>query len=202
MKFLGPLFVIFCMHEWYFRGRLSLFLFREFTRVIVLIDIACLKIVQTIKPPPYVLQGQCDKRGSCCKQIVSDPPKRIKTSPRAERMYLAFHALFHHFTLVARGESGEYIFKCGHLKTDGRCGIYRYRPFICRNYPVRHFFRPPALLAGCGYKIVPRALAKTRYAHRLPILNPIPAVHHPTPDKTGRASFEERLDDYHRVDID
>lgn len=177
-------------------------IFREFVRAIILIDLFCLKIVQKIIKPRYELHGECHKRGVCCQQILGDPPRWIKQT-RLLQLFAVYHKVFHNFTAVARGPNDEVIFSCGHLQSDGRCGIYRYRPRLCRNYPVLPFFEAPKLMPGCGYIVVPRGIAlaaKTGGRASLRILNATPAVHHPTPDRNGRRPGQESHDDYHLVD--
>jgi len=44
------------------------------------------------------------------------------------------------------------IFGCKTVLADGTCGDYKWRPNICRNYPIVDFFDEPALFDTCGYK--------------------------------------------------
>jgi hypothetical protein len=96
-------------------------------------------------------------------------------------VFLAWHRLAHNFHLAGRGPNGQVILACGHLRADGRCGIYRWRPLLCRNYPAVPFFDPPPLLPGCGFHAVPRVVVQMKDRPSLPIVNPQVAVHHPSP---------------------
>ena len=181
------------------RGAVMRFVWREIIRLFIVFDLAMMRLVQRVLKPRFEVRGSCDKRGVCCTQIVGNPPRFVRHSPRLINLFAAFHQVMHNFHVVARGPDGELIFRCGYLKTDGRCGIYRYRPLICRNYPVLPFFEPPRLLPGCGYKVVPRVVGRLRGRASLRIINPMVAVHHPTPPRRPPGADEEP-GDYHWVD--
>ena len=183
------------------RFRLTRLLWRELARLVILFDLACMRLVQRLYPPRFVLRGGCHQRGACCKQILADPPRFIKNT-RLVQLFATYHLVFHRFRTVARGPNGELVFSCGHLQTDGRCGIYRHRPRICRNYPVLPYFKAPQLLPGCGYVVVPRVVDAMQRPKSLPILNPIPAIHHPTPLPRAKDELGERFEDYELVDVD
>jgi hypothetical protein len=85
---------------------------------------------------------------------------------------------------------------CGHLRTDGRCGIYRHRPFLCRNFPVRPLFDEPSVLPGCSYAVAPRPVLEMRARPSLRIVNPGVTVHHPTRTHKG----EDERDDFEWVE--
>ena len=175
------------------------FLWLEFTRLFILLELAAFRLVRLVYPSRYVLKGRCGLRGACCKYILGDPPRFIKDS-RLLDVYAFYHRLFHRFTPVAKGPNGEIIFSCGHLGPDNRCGIYRYRPLLCRNYPVIPIFEPPRVLPGCGYRVAPRVVAAMHKNPRLPILNPEVAVHHPTPGEKWQGP--EPAENFHLVAID
>lgn len=182
----------------YLRNRLLRGLWRELLRGFTLLDLACARLVQRCVRPRYVLRGRCQKRGLCCQNIVAQPPRLIRRRPRLLQLFAHFHRVMHNFHVVARTDDGGLIFSCGHLKTDGRCGIYRYRPRICRDYPVLPFFGPPQLLPGCGYRVAPRVVAAMRAPASLAIVNPHTAVHHPGPP-AGRGAAHELPEDFHPV---
>ena len=171
-----------------------LWLWREITRFFIVFELLCFKAVQKVIRPRFVLQGQCQKRGECCKRIVALPPRLLQKQP-FNRWFIAFHRLTHNFHQVGTGPEGAIIFSCHHLKTDGRCGIYAYRPLICRTYPVVPFFGTPHLLPGCGYSIAPREVAVMQKRSSLTILNANVSVHHPTPE-----GDPELAENFHLVD--
>lgn len=174
-----PLTMGFLVAEIASRFSLSRLCVREFLRAFVLLDLQSIKLLQRIVKPRYELRGACQQRGACCTQIVGNPPSFMRRRPKALAWFAWFHRVVHNFNVVGRGDGGELIFKCGYLKQDGGCGIYRWRPRLCRVYPLLPFFAPPKILPGCGYRTVVRGL---RAHPRLPILGGgHVGVHHPTP---------------------
>ena len=180
------------------RNRLLGCLWQECVRAVILLDLGCMRLVQCVIRPRYVLRGRCQKRGLCCRNIVALPPAPMRRRPALMRLFAQFHRLMHNFRVVARTDDGGLIFACGHLRSDGRCGIYRYRPRLCRNYPVLPFFGPPMLLPGCGYRVAPRVVDRMRPPSSLGIVNAHTEVHHPSPpDGAGRA--HEAPEHFHQV---
>ncbi len=154
-------------------------LFSLVTRVFIFVELGAMRLLRIVAPPRYEVLGSCHKCGECCKQIVGNPPRFVKNS-RLLDLFAAYHKVMHNFEAVARGPNDEVIFSCGHLLPSGRCGIYKRRPFICRNYPLRPYFEAPPILPYCGYQMAPRRVAKMKRRRTLPILNPGVTVHHPT----------------------
>jgi hypothetical protein len=163
--------------------------------VFINLELAALKVIHSIMRPEFVLQGDCMRCGACCEHIVGDPPRFIKHT-KLLPIYLAYHRFAHRFTATHRGPNGEVIFSCGHLQHDGRCGIYRFRPLICRNYPVIPYYNVPGLLPDCTYTVAPRVVAQMKSRPSLPILNAQVMVHHPTRIEPGPSAHE----DFHLVD--
>jgi len=192
------LLIAFLVTEIVSRFWLTKTVWREMTRFFIVMEVAAFKLVQKIYPPKYVLTGECYKRGDCCKAIVGDPPKAVKKNDYLRGLFVGYHAVMHNFHQVARGDNDEIIFACGHLGDDGRCSIYRYRPLLCRNYPVMPFFERPRILPGCGFGTARRVVSKMKPRTSLPILNPVVAVHHPT--RLGGRHRQEHLDDFERID--
>jgi len=60
----------------------------------------------------------------------------------------------YHFTATREDRASQVVvFSCGYLKGDV-CGIYRWRPVMCRRYPQPRYFGKPTFLPGCGYQSV------------------------------------------------
>lgn len=173
----------------------TLRLYRSTAWVFINLELAALKLIQAIVRPEFVVQGECHRCGACCEHIVGDPPRFIKNTGLLA-IYLAWHRLAHRFTPTHRGPNAEIIFSCGHLQNDGRCGIYRFRPLICRNYPVVPYYSAPGLLPDCTYSVAPRVVSKMQSRPGLPFINPTVMVHHPTRLEPGPSSH----DDFHLVD--
>lgn len=182
------------------RFAISRRILRELRLVLIWLQLAALKLARLVVRPNYVLLGECQMTGLCCKQIVGDPPNFVKQGARWSRLFTAYHKTLHNFDVVARGPNDEFIFKCGHLQPDGRCGIYRTRPLFCRAYPAVPFWGKPQLLPGCTYKVAHRNASNMKQRASLPILNGEVAVHHPTPPATElgveRHEFYEFFDPY------
>lgn len=157
------------------------FLGALFTVSLIHAELAAVALVRRIHPPKHVVLGDCVQCGDCCKSILSNPPKFLK-SGRGLRVFIAFHRVLHNFSAVARGPNGEIFFSCGHLRADNRCGIYWRRPLFCRTYPVLPYYDAPKLLPQCSYRVASRVVSEMKPRSSLPILNPTVAVYHPTPD--------------------
>ncbi|MEZ4272773.1 MAG: YkgJ family cysteine cluster protein [Myxococcota bacterium] len=184
--------------EWFTRGAMTRRVWREVARFFILMELWALQLVRWVYPPKYVITGQCHKRGTCCTAIVGDPPRLIKRRPRLLALFAAYHRTFHNFEVVARGPNEELIFACGHLQSDGRCGIYKYRPLLCRNYPILPFFEPPRPIPGCGYGVAARVASTMQKRSSLPIVNPQVIIHHPT--RSGGPHRMDQAEDYEWID--
>jgi len=187
------------IHEIVRQGALTRFLLKEFVRLFVVMELLALRLVRAIYPPRHVVTGGCQRRGVCCTMILLDAPRVVKDRPWLLGVFVAYHRIFHNFYVVGRGDNDEVIFRCDHLADNNSCGIYRYRPFICRNYPVVFWFDPPRPLPGCGYGVAHRSSAGRKPRASLPILYGHVAVHHPT--RLGGRDRPEEPDDYVLVDL-
>lgn len=155
------------------------------------IDLGAQWLVRTIVKPKHVLLGSCQRCGACCRSLVGDPPRIVKKNNTLLRTFIAYHRVTHRFEAYARGPNGEVLFRCGHLQPDNTCGIYWRRPLICRTYPVVPFMEAPKLLPDCSYRIAARPVAEMKSRPSLRILNPVVAVHHPTPQHDGESLPED-----------
>jgi len=167
------------------RGAVTRFVWHLAARAVAALDLASME-----------LRGSCHKCGECCRQIVGDPPRFVKDTMLL-RLFVAYHRAMHRFEVTGRGPDGEVVFACAHVRQDGRCGIYRRRPLLCRNFPTRPFFEPPGILPGCGFAMAPRLVAEMRRRPSLPVVNPGVTVHHPSRERRGLDQREdfEWLDD-------
>lgn len=180
------------------RGRLTRMAWHALASLSAWLELAALALVRLVQRPRYVLLGDCHKCSACCRAIAGDPPGFVKRSPFLLRVFIAYHRAAHGFEAYARGPDGEVVFRCGHLRIDGSCGIYWRRPFICRNYPLRPLYEAPRLLPDCSYRVAHRGVAHARRRPALRILNEHVAVHHPTPDRPSELGLPEH---YELVDL-
>jgi|GEM_PF-848637 len=80
--------------------------------------------------------SDCIACGSaCCQYIVVDLPNE----PRSERRFeeILWYLLNPHTKILKEGRQWSLLVtgRCRMLAADGRCRIYRNRPFICADYP-------------------------------------------------------------------
>lgn len=168
-------------------------LLQEVLRAFVVLDLGVQAAVRRIFPPRYELLGACQRRGACCTQIVAEPPRALLRRPRLLRAFIGLHRVLHNFHVVGRGPQGQLLFRCGFLQPGGRCGIYRFRPRLCRTYPVLPFFAPPKVLPGCGYRIKRRGLS----GHAgLPVVDAHVGVLHETPPTRPHDGALEHPEDF------
>jgi Fe-S-cluster containining protein len=101
----------------------------------------------------WILEGKCKQCGICCKAIGLKISKRQLSSKFFTNLAIKWICwLFDFILLEIDREHGYLIFTCKHLRSDGKCGNYFWRPSICRNYPLIDYFEKPVLLPNCGFK--------------------------------------------------
>ena len=98
----------------------------------------------------YKIEGKCIKCGKCCKQIRS---KGMQNEKDLKIMQFIF-PWYKNFYVLRTDENGEVILCCKKLKENGECGIYKFRPFLCRNYPKKNISFNAQMPDGCGYKVI------------------------------------------------
>jgi len=185
----------FILHECVTLGRITRWLMRFPYVFFIYLELGAIAAVRKAVQPRFVLMGDCHQCGDCCRSILGVPPGFVRKT-RLINAYLWYHRVAHRFSPVGVGPNDEILFECGHLQSDGRCGIYWHRPFLCRNYPLLPLYQTPALLPSCSFQIAPRVVAQMRPHPRLPVLNSQVAVHHPTSHRSGLPEAE----DFHHVD--
>ena len=166
---------------------------QEVLRAFVVLDLGTQSLMRRIFPPRYELLGACQRRGACCTQIVAEPPRSLLRRPKLLAAFVGLHRLLHNFHVVGRGPQGQVLFRCGFLQPGGRCGIYRFRPRLCRTYPVLPFFAPPKVLPGCGYRVRRRGLVGSA---RLPVVDAHVGVLHETPPTRPDDQALEHAEDF------
>lgn len=102
-----------------------------------------------VQKPKYKIEGKCIQCGKCCSQIRA---KGMKNEKDLKIMQFLFPWYKNFYILKIIDE--EVILGCKNLLKNGKCKIYNFRPFVCRNYPAKKLHKEAALLESCGYKIV------------------------------------------------
>ena len=109
-------------------------------------------IYQAKLAPKYKIGGQCKRRGICCNKIaVLLAPKYAHWHWLKKCTILYYEFVYNFKFRFFEPEHSVLVFKCHYLKNNGQCGIYKRRPYICRNYPNPRLFEKPEFLPGCGY---------------------------------------------------
>ncbi len=120
----------------------------------VLLDLGAQWIARKIIRPPFRQEGHCLQRGNCCYYILLPEPKGI-----IARLFYFWYTQVNGFFL-RRSEPIEcegkkmVVMGCRYLQKDGRCGHYRLRPALCREWPLIRYFGYPRILKGCGFRAV------------------------------------------------
>ncbi len=129
---------------------------------VMFLDLLAQSVIQKLAPPPYRIKGGCLQRGNCCHYILMEWDPIMDRWPWIGGFwmwwYTQIHGFYvHSFDMEDIDGSVARVMGCRHLQRDGRCGSYRLRPAICRQWPRIEYTSKPYLLKGCGYKAVPRS---------------------------------------------
>ncbi len=121
------------------------------------------KIAKWIIRPPFKQIGTCKRRGNCCHYILFPETKGL-----IKKIFLFWNTEIHGFyqrtNLVYTHENQKvYVMGCRHLKKDGSCGNYFFRPKVCRSWPIISTFGYPKILKGCGYQAKLRKGTEKKY---------------------------------------
>lgn len=101
----------------------------------------------------WKLQGKCKQCGVCCQEIYLKINPRQLGSRLFTKLAIAWISWVYDFKLLKVDWEDFYlVFTCKKIRADGECGDYRWRPNICRNYPLVDYFDEPKFLPQCGFK--------------------------------------------------
>ncbi len=105
-------------------------------------------------PGAYELRGRCVGCGACCRTPTVLLPTLLWRLPRLRRLVIAWHREVNLFELIEQDRANHaLVFRCRHFDpASRRCGCYRTRPGLCRDYP-RGLAQAanPEFFEGCGY---------------------------------------------------
>lgn len=63
---------------------------------------------------------------------------------------------YERFEIQGRDHDNHLLFTCKYLTSDFKCGDYKNRPLICREYPDQSILMKGGILVSkCGYKFIP-----------------------------------------------
>lgn len=113
------------------------------------------RITQSLKrlfPTAFKIKGKCNQCGKCCEEILLKmTPSQIKNNFFRSLCIRWISWLYDFYLLHVDLKRGYLAFSCRHRGGDGLCRNYRFRPPLCRNYPLLDYFERPAFIKGCGY---------------------------------------------------
>jgi len=109
-------------------------------------------------PSNVVIQGECRKCGTCCRNLILVDGKKIVSSEEEfERLIkrVPDYAMFS-IRPESPNKDGDLIFHCSNLNHEGTCSIHATRPRICEGYPSKAMFvKDGNLFEKCGYYVKP-----------------------------------------------
>ncbi len=130
---------------------------KRFLMMLVLADNWLTNLAKSPFPRRWKLAGSCRQCGNCCREI------HLKMTPGQmnSRLFTGLAVrwiswLFGFILLRTDRANHNLVFTCRHLKSAGKCGNYRWRANVCRNYPLLDYFDEPKFLPGCGFSAVKR----------------------------------------------
>lgn len=98
----------------------------------------------------YIKKGNCMKCGKCCRLLAIQYPNFFNRIPYAVDITVKWHEFRYGFTYYNR-EGNYLLYSCNHLRSDNRCGLYFFRPRLCREYPKVKLYGKPVHHFGCGF---------------------------------------------------
>lgn len=96
----------------------------------------------------YKITGKCNQCGKCCKEIRS---LGMRNEKDLKFMQLIF-PWYKYFYIKRIENNGDLVLSCTKSDASGKCTIYKFRPFLCRNYPQKYINFNAKMIDGCGYK--------------------------------------------------
>lgn len=132
-------------------------IFRWSVRIIawpfIQLDHLAERLATKLVPPPFKRGGACKKRGNCCHYILLPKPTSFLS-----RLYYLWNIEVNGFYRLNEPEYHDeeedctwLVMGCRYFKNN-LCSVYRFRPQMCRKWPIVEIFGPPRILKGCGYQ--------------------------------------------------
>ncbi len=124
---------------------------------LVLADNWLTNLTKKFFPKRWQLAGACRRCGHCCREIHLKMTPAQTRGKLFTRLAVRWISWLFGFILIKVDEANHsLVFTCRHLTPEGRCGNYRWRANVCRNYPLLDYFEEPKFLPGCGFRAEPR----------------------------------------------
>lgn len=136
------------------------------------------KVLRIKERSPYILKGNCQQSGVCCQNIGIVLRYRIFSNSFFIFFLNLFYKYIYNFELIGRVQNHQnqdggnnntnntkteeklkeskqggvmLVYSCHNLSLDNSCGVYPFRPKLCREYPVMGLFRHDKVRKGCGF---------------------------------------------------
>lgn len=120
-----------------------------------LCDRVALSFLRYFFKTEYERKGQCQMTGQCCKMVGLSFPKSWLNYPRLTNTVKSWHAYRYNFSYLGTVDS-MHVYECRYLTKDNKCGIHRFKPRLCRDYPVTPWYGFTKVYKGCGYRFEKR----------------------------------------------
>ena len=119
---------------------------------LILLDNAITQGLKRLFPTRWKIAGSCKQCGKCCEEILLKAHPAILNDNWVTKIVVGWISWVFQFYLIRIDRAGKYlVFSCHNRGADGKCLVYRWRPSVCRNYPLLDYFKEPRFLDDCGY---------------------------------------------------
>ena len=129
----------------------------EFGSVIYLSDKFAYHLLRYPKRSEYVLKGGCARSGQCCRNLALQIPKSWAKRPKIAGLFNWWYRKIFNFHYLGTIYENWMVYECHYLKNGDTCGIYPYRPKLCREFPLTPLFGHGRLHRGCGFWYLKRS---------------------------------------------
>jgi len=109
------------------------------------------------KRSEYVRRGHCQMTGMCCRNLAIEIPKFLARRSWFVNFIKGWYRSIFNFHALGTLQENWLVFECHYLTADNQCGIYPYRPKLCREYPLTPLFGHGRLHKGCGFWFTKRS---------------------------------------------
>ena len=117
------------------------------------------RLIRLIKKTEYVRKGSCQMTGQCCRAIGMQFPAAWHKRTRMLNLIKKWHYLRYNFTYIGT-HNNMLVYECNYLTHDNKCGIQRFKPALCRDFPKTPLFGVTKLHKGCGFYFARRGASE------------------------------------------
>jgi Fe-S-cluster containining protein len=93
----------------------------------------------------------------CCKSLAIEIPLFVARWPWAVKLIHGWYRSIFNFHYLGTLKENWLVYECHYLRKDNTCGIYPYRPKLCREFPLTPLFGHGGLHKGCGFWFAKRS---------------------------------------------